>query len=94
MSICDDNPNSQLINANNFQSTADPVMTCYKLVTVHFKWFGIQGQVESFMQNTERRLFLNFHRQLFCWMDRWYDLTLENIRALEEETRRELEEVR
>ena len=27
----------------NFQ-----VMCAYKLVSVHFKWFGLQGMVESF----------------------------------------------
>ncbi len=33
------------------QSTCQPVMTCYKLVTVYFKWFGLQGRVENFIQN-------------------------------------------
>ena len=31
----------------------------------------------------EERLFRNFHRQLFCWMDEWYGLTMHDIRALE-----------
>lgn len=26
----------------NWKETIDPVMTCYKLVTVEFKWFGLQ----------------------------------------------------
>lgn len=39
-----------------------PVMTCYKLVTCEFKWFGFQSKVESFIQKTERRLFTKFHR--------------------------------
>lgn len=42
----------------------DPVMTCYKLVTAEFKWFGFQGKVENFIQKSERRLFTNFHRYL------------------------------
>lgn len=42
----------------------DPVMTCYKLVTVEFKWFGLQNRVENFIQRAERRLFTNFHRYL------------------------------
>lgn len=37
-------------------------MTCYKLVTAEFKWFGIQTRVESFIMKAERRLFTNFHR--------------------------------
>ena len=24
-----------------------------------------------------------FHRQLFCWMDKWYGLTLNDIRKME-----------
>jgi hypothetical protein len=45
-------------------NTVDPVMTCYKLVTAEFKWFGLQNKVESFIGTTERRLFTNFHRQV------------------------------
>lgn len=26
----------------NWKESVDPVMTCYKLVTVEFKWFGLQ----------------------------------------------------
>lgn len=32
--------------------------------------------------------------QLFCWMDRWYGLTMEDIRALEEKTKEELDQKR
>ncbi|RWS16681.1 phosphatidylinositol transfer protein alpha isoform-like protein, partial [Dinothrombium tinctorium] len=74
--------------------TVSPVMTCYKLVTVEFKWFGLQNKVESFIQKTERRIFLNFHRQVFCWIDRWYGLTIEDIRELEDKTKKELDELR
>lgn len=41
----------------------------------------------------EKRLFTNFHRQLFCWTDKWIDLNMEDIRRMEEETRKELDEV-
>lgn len=72
----------------------DPVMTCYKLVTVEFKWFGLQSRIESFIQKSERRLFTTFHRQVFCWTDRWYGLTMEDIRAIEERTKEELDRQR
>ena len=42
---------------------------------------------------TERRVFTNFHRQIFCWMDQWYGLTIEDIRAIEEKTKHELDQV-
>lgn len=101
-----------------------PHMCAYKLVTVKFKWWGLQNKVENFIQKVsmllltqrfrfqpslpqnlssifffvpklqqEKRLFTNFHRQLFCWIDKWIDLNMEDIRRMEEQTRRELDEV-
>lgn len=72
----------------------DPVMTCYKLVTCEFKWFGLQTRVEQFIQKSERRLFTSFHRQVFCWMDSWYGLTMDDIRAIEDKTKEELDRQR
>uniref|UniRef100_A0A670K8W2 Phosphatidylinositol transfer protein N-terminal domain-containing protein n=2 Tax=Podarcis TaxID=42163 RepID=A0A670K8W2_PODMU len=71
-----------------------PHMCAYKLVSVKFRWWGLQGRVEKFIQKQERRLFTNFHRQLFCWLDKWVDLTMADIRRMEEETQRELDEIR
>ena len=39
-------------------------MTCYKLVTIQFKWWGLQNKVENFIHSTQKRLFTNFHRQV------------------------------
>ncbi|XP_063237118.1 phosphatidylinositol transfer protein alpha isoform [Bacillus rossius redtenbacheri] len=78
----------------NWKESVEPVMTCYKLVTVEFKWFMLQNRVESFIQQTEQRLFTTFHRQVFCWIDRWHGYTMEDIRAIEEKTKRELDEQR
>lgn len=41
----------------------------------------------------EKRLFTKFHRQVFCWLDKWIDLTMDDIRRMEEETQKELDEV-
>lgn len=79
------------LTSPNWRQEVDPVMTCYKLVTIEFKWFGLQSKVESFIATTERRLFLNFHRQVFCWTDKWHGMTMEDIRALEDKTKEELE---
>ncbi|KAJ1652525.1 hypothetical protein IWQ61_007159 [Dispira simplex] len=78
----------------NWIDTAEPVMTCYKLVTAEFVWFGMQTLVESFIHKVVHQLFTNFHRQLFCWTDQWYGMTIEDIRALEAKTATELEELR
>ncbi|XP_025927326.1 phosphatidylinositol transfer protein beta isoform isoform X2 [Apteryx rowi] len=68
-----------------------PKMCAYKLVTIKFKWWGLQNKVENFIQKQEKRIFTNFHRQLFCWIDKWIDLTMEDIRRMEDETQKELE---
>jgi len=75
-------------------NTMRPVMTCYKLVTCHFNWFGLQTRVEKLIHKYEMRLFTKFHRQVFCWIDNWYGLTLDDIRDLEVEVQRELEHQR
>lgn len=41
----------------------------------------------------EKRIFTNFHRQLFCMIDKWVELTMDDIRKMEADTQRELEEV-
>ena len=51
-------------------------------------------QVESFMMSYEHTLLNRFHRQIFCWTDRWFGMTIDDIRALEDKTRRELEDQR
>ena len=39
--------------------------------------------------------FLNIHPfQVFCWIDRYHGMTMDDIRALEEETKKELDEER
>ncbi|RXM95476.1 Phosphatidylinositol transfer protein beta isoform [Acipenser ruthenus] len=70
-----------------------PRMCAYKLVTVKFKWWGLQNKIEHFIHKQEKRIFTNFHRQLFCWIDRWVELTMADIRRMEDETQKELEEV-
>ncbi|CAI5650817.1 unnamed protein product [Oreochromis niloticus] len=71
-----------------------PRMCAYKLVTVKFKWWGLQTKVENFIHEQEKRIFTNFHRQLFCWIDKWVELNMDDIRRMEAETQRELDELR
>ncbi|CAO3634544.1 unnamed protein product [Cunninghamella echinulata] len=78
----------------DWQKTCDPVMTCYKLVYIEFKWFGIQSRTESFIANSIHGLFTKFHRQLFCWTDGWYGMTIQDIRDMEEQTKKDLDEKR
>ncbi|XP_024908661.1 phosphatidylinositol transfer protein alpha isoform-like isoform X4 [Cynoglossus semilaevis] len=73
-------------------STDCPRMCAYKLVTVKFKWWGLQSKVENFIHDQEKRIFNNFHRQLFCWIDKWVQLNMDDIRRMEAETQKELDE--
>ena len=78
----------------DWKSSVNPVMTAYKLVNIQFKWWGLQTLVENIIDRYEKRLFTNFHRQVFCWMDKWHGLKMEDIRALEDQTKLELDEER
>jgi hypothetical protein len=80
--------------APNWVQTAKPVMTCYKLVTCEFKWLGLQNRVEAFIQKAERRIFTRFHRQVYCWLDKWHNMDLDDIRALEDKIRDDLDKQR
>lgn len=71
-----------------------PFMTCCKLYDIEFKWWGLQTKVESVICRAVLRLLRNFHRQLFCWLDRWYGMTIEDIREIEDKTKEDLEKMR
>ncbi|RUS69958.1 hypothetical protein EGW08_022285 [Elysia chlorotica] len=71
-----------------------PVMTCYKVVKIWFKWFGLQKRMESFAVGQYNRLFLNFHRQVVCWLEEFYGLTIADIRRIEAETKEKLDKQR
>jgi len=72
----------------------EPIMTAYKLVHFQFKKFGFQNLVEKKVIGYEERLFAKFHRQVFVWIDRWYGLTLDDVRRFEESITAELEKQR
>lgn len=82
------------LNPVMWRQTVDPVMCAYKLVTVHFKWFGLQNLVEGFAHKQYPRLFSKFHREVFCWIDQWYGLTMVDIRELERLAQKELDDTR
>ena len=79
----------------DWKNSVDPVMTVYKLVTVKVQvpW-GMQTLVENFIHTEQKRLLTNFNRKLFCWTDKWHGMKMADIRALEEETKRKLDEER
>jgi len=64
-----------------------PIMCSYKVVTVEFKTWFLSSKVESYIHSVIKQILLLGHRQAFCWLDEWYDLTLEQIREIEEKTK-------
>ncbi|KAI9500346.1 hypothetical protein GGI25_001073 [Coemansia spiralis] len=78
----------------DWAESCEPVMTCYKLVTVEFKWWPIQSTVESIIVAWMRKAMVMLHRQLFCDTDKWHGMSIEDLRALEEETAKTLLEKR
>eukprot|EP00794_Sanderia_malayensis_P016240 gene16240-17878_t len=82
------------IKGAEWYATCEPYMCAYKLYKVEFKWRGLQTVVQNAIMKAVRRLLHNFHRQVFCWMDRWHGLTMDEIREIEEKTKLELDKQR
>jgi len=77
-----------------WRETEKPVMCCYKLCTVEFRYWGFQTRTEAFIHKAALRdVFVLGHRQVFCWMDEWFGMTMDDIRVLELETQQELEQM-
>jgi len=75
-----------------WQKNHTPIMTSYKHCSVEFRYWGLQSRVEAYVHRYALRdiLFMG-HRQVFCWIDEWFGLTMEDIRQIEEDTKRELD---
>ena len=62
-------------------------MCCYKVVKMEFTGFGLRRFVQRW---ASRGLipngFIDIHRKLFCWMDDWWDMTIEDIEEMEQQT--------
>lgn len=67
-----------------------PIMCCYKLITIKFQVFGLQGKVEDIIQKKQMDILLKFHKEVFCLLDKWYGLSIEDIRIMEDEIKIEL----
>jgi len=78
------------LTSKTWESETKPIMWCYKAVIVECKIWGLQGKIESRIMEFERNLFLRLHRRIFCSLDRWHGLTMNDIREVELQTEREL----
>ena len=75
-------------------SDSEAVMTAYKYIETKFKWAGLTTRVENYIHTLQLRILTRFHRQVFCWVDKWHGMTIEDIRMLEDKTKNELEKLR
>lgn len=62
-------------------------------MTVEVKIFGLQTRMEGFIVNNQKRILITFHRRMFMTMDDWCELTMQDIKQLEIQTKKELVEV-
>jgi len=67
----------------DWKDTSTPIMCSYKLVLVQFPVWGLQTKVENYIHGFIRETLLLAHRQAVCWIDAWFDLTIEEIRSYE-----------
>jgi len=78
------------LNTPNWTQTCQPYMCCYKLITVEFPKLIIGSPIEKFVHEYYHELNLLAHRQIFCSMDEWIHLNMDDIRRIEAETTTEL----
>ena len=79
--------------SEGWEHTAKPLMCCYKLVTTKFKIFGLEGRVESMIDQIQHDIFVKFYKQVFCLIDEWCGMSMEEVREVEERTKHELDQV-
>ncbi|TRY78149.1 hypothetical protein TCAL_13477 [Tigriopus californicus] len=90
VTYCSKKANLGPLNAKTWRETTQPIMTCYKFITVQFKWFGIQNKMENVILDQYTKMLLALHQQMWCWTDEWLGMTMDDIRKLEEDTKDEL----
>eukprot|EP01099_Mayorella_cantabrigiensis_P007084 TRINITY_DN6124_c0_g1_i1.p1 TRINITY_DN6124_c0_g1~~TRINITY_DN6124_c0_g1_i1.p1 ORF type:complete len:164 (+),score=29.42 TRINITY_DN6124_c0_g1_i1:340-831(+) len=78
-----------------WRDSVNPIMCCYKVIKVDFQYWGLQSRVEQYIHRYGLRdILLLGHCQCFCWIDEWYDMTIEEIREMENTVKQKLDEIR
>jgi hypothetical protein len=74
-----------------WEQVTQPIMCCYKLVSVNFSLWGLRTKMENLIHDVMRSIYLTTHRQCFCWIDEWFDLSIERIRLLEKDSNEKMD---
>ncbi|KAL8430266.1 hypothetical protein Efla_004110 [Eimeria flavescens] len=70
---------------------AYPLMTCYKCFEIDFPYFGLlAGRIEAFVVSSMREQLMQYHKKAIACIDRWYDMSLEEVRKFEDDVRQQL----
>ena len=64
------------------KSVPTSCVCAYKLITCEFKYFGIQRLVQDALISQNGANILGFHKKIYCSMDKWIDLTMDELNAL------------
>jgi len=67
-----------------WEKEMEPIMCAYKLIAVDFRYFGIQTKMENYILSFQDNIITKFHRQVFCWIDEWLGMSIDDIRAYED----------
>eukprot|EP00923_Selenidium_pygospionis_P018640 GHVN01032577.1.p1 GENE.GHVN01032577.1~~GHVN01032577.1.p1 ORF type:complete len:767 (-),score=42.96 GHVN01032577.1:74-2374(-) len=69
----------------------EPIMTCYKVFVIDIQGFGwLRTQIEATIVNQMEAMLLKYHRKALCWLDFWHGMTLDDIRAYEDQVAKQL----
>ena len=76
------------------EKSEPPVMCCYKLVRVDFKVWGLQGKTENLVAQSQKKLFLKTHGQVFAQLDNYFDMKMSDIREMEDNAQKKLQDMK
>ena len=81
------------LDSKDWGQTVEPVMTVYKLMRFEFHWYIFNNYIREFVCKKEHQLLVAQHQKIFCWIDEWHGMTIEDIRAIEEKAKEKLEQL-
>lgn len=86
---------NELVKQGTLESELPPkpkYMCVYKMITLKSRWRPMTWKLEPWGHQQQERAFTIFHRQIYCWLDNWVDLTMKDIREIEAEAKRKLKD--
>lgn len=78
--------------AAGWRDCHEPIMCSYKVIEVSLDVWGIGSRVEEFAHKAVREIQVGAHRQAFAWIDDWYEMSIDDVRAFEQRMQQETNE--